>query len=82
MQVKNPCFIKFYLLKKKYKTSKIITRSARMRALSGVPTPTAISLIPAESNLGIESFKTEASSQLIDEERKEDILSANCVSYN
>lgn len=40
------------------------TRSARIRALSGVPTPTAISLTPAESNLGFASFRTEASSQL------------------
>ena len=40
------------------------TRSARMRAFSGVPTPMAISLAPAESNFAMESLRTEASSQL------------------
>jgi len=43
---------------------KEITRSARIRALLGVPTPTAISLIPAESNLALDSFKADANSQL------------------
>lgn len=40
------------------------TRSARIRALSGVPTPTAISFTPADSNLSLDSFRAEASSQL------------------
>lgn len=43
---------------------KIVTRSARMRALFGVPTPMAISFTPDESNLALDSFKVEASSQL------------------
>jgi len=42
-----------------------LTRLASMRALSGVPIPTAISLTPAESNLALDSFKAEANSQLI-----------------
>lgn len=43
---------------------KKITLSASIRALSGAPTPTAISLTPAESNLALDSFKVEANSQL------------------
>lgn len=43
---------------------KEITRSARIRALLGVPTPTAINFTPAESNLGLDSFKAAANSQL------------------
>lgn len=35
-----------------------------MRALLGAPTPTAISLTPAASNLDLDSFNVEASSQL------------------
>lgn len=35
-----------------------------MRALSGVPTPIAINLTPADSNFDFASLKTEASSQL------------------
>lgn len=40
------------------------TLSARIRALLGVPTATAINFTPAESNLDFESFRVEASSQL------------------
>ena len=47
---------------------KIDTRSARIRALFGVPMPTAISLTPDESNLALDSFKVEASSQLEQEQ--------------
>jgi hypothetical protein len=43
---------------------KSYTRVASIRALSGVPTPTAINLTPAASNLGLASFKAVASSQL------------------
>lgn len=42
----------------------INTRSARMQALSVVPTPIATNLTPADSNFDFESLKTEASSQL------------------
>jgi hypothetical protein len=42
----------------------ILTRSATIRALAGVPTPTAMSFTPAESNLSLVSLKTEANSQL------------------
>ena len=42
----------------------IHTRSARIRALAEVPTPTAISFTPAESNLSFVSLKTAANSQL------------------
>jgi len=42
-----------------------ITLLASMRALVGVPIPTAISLTPAESNLALDSFKAEANSQLM-----------------
>ncbi len=41
------------------------TRSASIRALSGVPTPTATNFTPAASNFGLHSFRVEASSQLI-----------------
>lgn len=41
------------------------TRSASKRALLGVPTPIAISLTPADSNLAFASFNSKASSQLI-----------------
>lgn len=42
----------------------VITRSASIRALLGVPTPTAISFTPAASSLAFASFRVEASSQL------------------
>lgn len=56
-------------------TRKISTRSARIRALFGVPMPTAISLTPDESNLALASFKVEASSQL-------EIRTNNCSHQN
>lgn len=37
---------------------------SRIRALIGAPTPIAISLTPAESNFGLNSFNAEANSQL------------------
>ena len=51
-------------LKLGYKMECMHTRSARIRALAGVPTPTAISFTPAESNLSFVSLRTEANSQL------------------
>lgn len=51
-------------INRKQKKKLKLTRSARMRALLGVPTPTAISFTPAESSLGLISFRAEASSQL------------------
>ena len=40
------------------------TRSVRVRALLGVPTPIAINLTPIESKVGFASYKTEESFQL------------------
>lgn len=52
------------LIKEFMQIETFITLSERMRALSGPPTPMAISLTSAESNLALASFSAEASSQL------------------